>query len=101
MNLEAQVAPVSLVPQLDISHHASEDLVPTPVDNAAPPALDIEAPVSGRDNRRPSYARNRVTGQTWHTRQILWKQWNATTAGKAYHRTPERVHFGHSSLSHL
>jgi hypothetical protein len=44
--IEAQVAPVSLVPQLDISHHASEDLVPTPtpVDNA-PHALDIEAPV--------------------------------------------------------
>ena len=44
MNLEAQSAPVSLVPQLDISHHASEDLVPTPVDNV-PPELDIEAPV--------------------------------------------------------
>ena len=44
MNLEAQSAPVSLVPQLDIPHHASEDLVPTPVDNA-PPALDFEAPV--------------------------------------------------------
>jgi len=50
MNLEAQVAPVSLVPQLDISHHASEDLVPTPVDNA-PPALDIETPV---DNAPPT-----------------------------------------------
>ena len=44
MNLETQSVPVSPVPQLDISHHASEDLVPTPVDNA-PPALDIEAPV--------------------------------------------------------
>jgi hypothetical protein len=50
MNLEAQFAPVSLVPQLHISHHASEDLVPTPVDNA-PPALDIEAPV---DNAPPT-----------------------------------------------
>ncbi len=49
MNVEAQSAPVSLVPQLDISHHATEDLVPTPTDNA-PPALDIEAPV---DNAPP------------------------------------------------
>ncbi len=82
-------APVSLVPQLDISHHATEDLVPTPVDNA-PPALDIEAPVFLRKNprhRRP-------------TLQTLWKQWDAATAaGKEYHRTPERIHFGHSSLS--
>ncbi len=50
MNLEAQFAPASLVPQLDISHHATEDLVPIPVDNA-PSALDIEAPV---DNAPPT-----------------------------------------------
>ena len=76
MNLEAQSAPVSLVPQLDISHHATEDLVPTPVDNA-PPALDIEAPV---DN-----ALLRVTGKTQPTIQTLWKQWDVATAGKEYH----------------
>ncbi len=38
------------MPQLDISHHATKDLVPTPVDNA-PSALDIEAPV---DNTPPT-----------------------------------------------
>ncbi len=90
MNLEAQSAPVSLVPQLDISHHAAEDLVPTPVDNA-PPALDIEAPV---DNVPPA----QEPARTQPTLQTLWKQWDAATA-KEYHRTPERIHFGHSSLS--
>ena len=50
MNLEAPFAPASPVPQLGISHHASEELVPTPVDNA-PPALDTEAPV---DNAPPA-----------------------------------------------
>ena len=56
MNTEASSIPASLasqsdvslvpVPQLDISHHVSEELVrvSTPVDNA-PPALDTATPV--------------------------------------------------------
>ena len=43
MNLETPLALVSPVPQLDISHHASDELGPTSVDNA-PPALDTATP---------------------------------------------------------
>ena len=45
MNLEAPFAgaPASPLPQLDISHHVTEDLVLTPEDNA-PPDTDTTTP---------------------------------------------------------